>query len=132
MHVIVTALQLVIGQASVLAAKYQRHFRALLDLFHTRTAALARIKHRPGNVPIAGTGTQHQAATDECLFQRGHHLGVLQNIVRPGGARHGLGAGKLFGIDQNQSGDTHILHGSSSPTDIAWMTGIDQHHAHVL
>jgi len=56
---VMTALQLLIGQAGILTTKHQGDLRALPRLLTSRYTTLARLKHRPGNMPIPGTGAEH-------------------------------------------------------------------------
>ena len=58
-HMIMTALQLLIGQAGIFTAKHQRHLRTLLRLLARGNTTLAWLQHRPGNVPIPRTGTHY-------------------------------------------------------------------------
>ena len=58
-HMVMTALQLLIGQAGILTTKHQGDLRALPRLLTSRYTTLARLQHRPGNMPIPGAGAEH-------------------------------------------------------------------------
>ncbi|MNQ85684.1 hypothetical protein D3C85_1008560 [compost metagenome] len=132
MHMEMTTLQLLVGQPRIFATEHQRHFAPRLHLLDRGLAALARIEQRPGNAAIARTGAEHQAAAHQGFFQGPDHLGTCQDVIGAGGTRLRFDAGEVLRVDQHQPRQAHVLHGAGGTTDIAGMTGIDQHHANVL
>ena len=68
----------------------------------------------------------------ERVFKRRDHLGAFQNVARPRrtGVRFVMREHRR--IDQHQTRKPHVLHGTSSATDISRMTGTDQDDTNVL
>src|SRR5690606_14260963 len=126
------ALQFLVGQAGIFATEHQRHLTTLPKLLQSSGRALARIKQRPGNAPITGTGAERDATTGQRLLQRSDHPGIVEDIGGAGGTRYRLTAGEVLRIDQHQARQPHIFHGTRSATYVAGMTGIDQDHTNVL
>jgi TrmH family RNA methyltransferase len=118
----VAALQLLIGQPGVFAAKYQRNLPTLPQMLQGSTRTLSRIQQRPGNAPIPRTGTQHHTAAGQSLFQGIHHQRRIENIGRTGSPRDRLATGKVFRLHQHQLRQAHVFHGSRSAADIAMTT----------
>ena len=129
---VMTALQLLVGQAGIFTPKHQGNLRPLPRLFAGRHAALSRLQHRPGNMPIPRTGTHYQATTDKRLLKRGHNLRRIENISSAGGPGHRVFARKIPRINQHQLRQPHVFHGPRRATDIARMTGTDQHNANIF
>jgi len=132
MDVVLAALQLLIGQPRVLATEYQCDFAAPGRLLHGNRRALPRIEQRPGNAPITSAGSEHQTATSQRLFQRCNDPCTIENVGCTGRPGHSVGTREILGIDQYQARKPHVLHGASRTTDVAGMTGIDQHDTNVL
>ena len=132
MHVVLTSLQLLVGQAGVFTTKYQSHFAASSSLLATGHAALARIEQRPGNAPIASTGANHQTATNQRLFKTADDLRRIQHIGCAGRARHGIATGEILRFDQHQARQTHVFHRPRRAADVARMTGAHQNHANIV
>ena len=132
MHVVVTSLQLVVGQAGVFTTEHQRNLLALPGAFHCFAAAFAGVEHRPGQAATAGTGTDHQGAAHQGLFEGGDHLRACQHIISAGGTGTGLGGREIRRVDQHQARQAHVLHGTRSAADIAGVAGADQNDTNIF
>ncbi|MCY1425274.1 hypothetical protein D9M71_410580 [compost metagenome] len=127
-----TSLQLFVGQAGIFTTEHQSDFRTLPRFLDHLRSAFAGIEQRPGNAPVAGTGTQHQIAADQGIFQGGDDLRVFKDVTGTGSTGVGFVMREQTRLDQHQPRQAHVLHGTRSPADIARMAGIDQDDTNVL
>ena len=127
-----TSLQFFVGQAGIFTTEHQRDLGTLPRLLDHLHAAFAGIEQRPGNATIASTGTEHQIAADQGIFQGGDDLSVFKNVTGTGRTRISLVMREQPRFDQHQPRQAHVLHGTRSTADIPGVTGIDQDDTNVL
>ena len=132
MHVVMTSLQLFVGQAGIFTTEHQGDFGALPGFLHHFRTASAGIEQWPGNPSVTGTGTEHQVAADQGIFQGGDDLRVFKDVAGTGSTGIGLVVREQARLDQHQPRQAHVLHGTRSPADITRMAGIDQDDTNVL
>ena len=84
MHMIMALVQLIIGQAGMLAAKHQSNLSPVVRLYTLQhyTGSIVRIDQWPGQTPVSGAGTQNQITADQRLFQCVYNRNLLQDIIR--------------------------------------------------
>ena len=131
MHMEVTALQLVIGQAGVFTTEHQCDFSTLGRLCNHFLPALARVQQRPGDPAVTSTGAEHQIAAHQGILKGGDNLCVFQNITGTRGARIGFMVREHPWLHQNQPRQPHVLHGTRSTADVPGMAGIDQNDTNI-
>lgn len=82
--VVVTLLQLFIGQPNALAAKHQR-YRRLLALCDAFQPAFTRVKHRPRQRTRTGAGADDQATAGNSFIKGINNFGIANHIAGTGG-----------------------------------------------
>ena len=111
--------QLLIGQSPVLRSEENRHRNrsGVLDDFR---GDFAGRDERPAVYPFAGGSSRDPSKALEGLFERGKDLRLMENVLGRRGHHLGLpGERVLFGRDQDQPGEAHVLHGPADRPDIA-------------
>ena len=132
MHMEVTSLQFVVGQAGMLTPEHQGDGLTRFGVLHCLDRALARIDQRPGDAPLPGAGAHDQAATDQRILKAVDHLGIGQDVVSSGSSRAGFISWKIFWLHQHQTRQAHVFHGTRSAADVAGVAGIDQNNTNIL
>ncbi len=97
-----------------------------------RDHALCRLARRH-ELPVVSTrprrGTRDEGAVGDRLRDRIDHARASENVIRTRGQGIGFGVRKCTRPHQRQVAERHVLHGARDRSDVAGMTGIDEHHA---
>ncbi len=131
MDVIITLVQLLIGQATILSTKDDSHI-VMLRFDNSALSALSRRHQRPGNATLSSTGAHHQTAIGNSFIQRLHHHGRIENVLCAGSTPNGFICWVLLGLYQIKLGYPHIFYGTGGTANIARVTGIHQYHSNFL
>ncbi|MNC30752.1 hypothetical protein D3C75_790450 [compost metagenome] len=128
---VVTLLQLIVGEAGAFTAKHQGD-RVRRSLHHQLLTRFAGIQHGPAQGPRAGTGADDQATIGDGLIERRHDAGVDQHIAGSRRQGDGIVIGQGLRINQHQLRQPHGLHGSRRRAHVAGVRGVYQNDTNLI
>ena len=123
-------LQLLVRQSVAFGAEQYGDASGCAACFlHRSLGTSPGFQHPEIVVTLPGSRRQDQSAISNCFRQCRNDTRCLEQVVGPRGTCSGLRMREFPRIDQDQVGQSHVLHGARDCPDIAGMRRFDEDEA---